>query len=150
MNVIEFIVGRRPIIPDTISTPPDDVIWRSIRPKPGEPVRAWRAESTCTVETGQGKLKARGGKDFIIEYAPADRAVIRGDIFERTYERVDEGEYVKRTDITLRYFTLDRPVIVATLEGKQRAAPGDWIVEGTADELWPVPQAKTASKYDPA
>jgi len=150
MNVIEFIIGRRPVIPDTIDTAPDNVTWHAIRPKRGEPVRAWCAESNSTIETSRGTLEARGGEDYIVEYPPGDHAVVRGNIFESTYERVGDGEYAKRTDLTLRYFTLDRPVFVETLEGKQRAEPGDWIVQGMAGELWPVPIAKTASKYEPA
>jgi hypothetical protein len=49
----------------------------------------------------------------------------------------------------LRYFTLDRPVMVETLEGLQRAAPGDWIMQGVAGELWPTPREKALAKYEP-
>lgn len=75
---------------------------------------------------------------------------MRGDIFERTYARVGEGWYTKRSDVVLRYFTLERPVTVETLEGLQRAAAGDWIVEGVAGELWPAPRKKALAKYEPA
>jgi hypothetical protein len=149
VNVVDFIFGRRPTERDVIDEPPAGVIWREVRPKPSPPVRARRAESDCHVETGQGVLKARGGKDYIIDYGGGDRAVIRGDIFERTYKRVAEGQYAKRTDIVLRYFELDRPAIVETLEGPQRGEPGDWVMQGVAGELWPVPRDKALSKYQP-
>jgi hypothetical protein len=56
---------------------------------------------------------------------------------------------VKRPDLVLRYFTLNRAIMVATLEGPQRAAAGDWIIEGVAGELWPVPRDKALTKYEP-
>ena len=67
-----------------------------------------------------------------------------------TYARTGDSCYTKRSDVVLRCFTLDRPVMVKTLEGLQRAAAGDWIVEGVAGELWPVPRTKALAKYEPA
>lgn len=150
MGLLQFIFGSRPRSRDLIDEPPDNVEWRLVRPRPGTPVRAWRAEGDCKVETGKGALKARGGKDYIVDYGDGDRAVVRSDIFERTYERIGEGRYARRTDVVLRCFTLERPALVTTLEGAQRAEPGDWVVEGVAGELWPVPRAKTLEKYEPA
>jgi hypothetical protein len=40
--------------------------------------------------------------------------------------------------------------MVHTLEGDQKAAAGDWIVQGVTGELWPVPREKALKKYDPA
>src|SRR5262245_44752230 len=105
MNVAEFIFGKRRRT--TIDEAPDDVEWRHARPKPSRPVSAWLAQSDCSVETGQGALKARGGKDYIVEYARGDRAVVRRDIFERTYALAGAGKFVKRTDVVLRYFVLE-------------------------------------------
>jgi len=147
MNVAEFIFGKRRR--DVIDEARDDMDWRHARPKPSPPVRAWLAETDCSVETGQGPLKARGGKDYIIAYGAGDRAVVRRDIFERTYAPAGAGAYVKRTDVVLRYFVLQAPAIVETLEGPQRGAAGDWVMQGVAGELWPVPAAKALSKYDP-
>ena len=93
-------------------------------------MRAWRAEADHDVDTEHGELHARGGKDYIIDYDNGDHAVVRRDIFERTYEPLGGGLYRKRTDVMLRYFTLDRAASVQTLEGAQRADPGDWIMQG--------------------
>jgi hypothetical protein len=151
MNVVQFLFGRgRRRRSDIIDEPPSDVEWRRVRPRPSPPVTAWRAEADCTVETGQGRLTARGGKDYIMDYGGGDRAVVRGDIFDRTYAPLGDGRYAKRTDAVLRYFTLDRPAVVETLEGPQRAAPGDWVMQGVAGELWPVPREKALKKYEPA
>jgi hypothetical protein len=133
-----------------IDNPPENVDWRPIRPKPNQPpVRARRAEADCTVETRSGALQARGGVDYIIDYG-ASRAVVRGDIFERTYQPLGDGRFRKRTDVIFHAFTLDRPAMVHTLEGPQKAEPGDWVIEGAVGELWPVPRAEAVKKYDDA
>lgn len=150
MSVVDFIFGARPAKREIIDDAPTGVTWRHVRPKPSPPVRARRAEADTSVETGQGTLRARGGSDYIVDYGGGDRAVIRGDIFERTYERVGDDLYAKRTDVVLRYTTLRNPVIVETLEGPQRGEPGDWLMQGVAGELWPVPKDKALSKYEPA
>lgn len=134
-----------------INAPPENVEWRPVRPRPDQPpVRAYRAEADCSVETGGGVLQARGGRDFIIDYGGGSRAVVRGDIFARTYEALGEGRYRKRTDVIFHAFTLDRPALIHTLEGPQNAEPGDWVLEGVSGELWPVPRAEAVKKYDDA
>jgi hypothetical protein len=148
----EVIFGAKPFqhSPVTIKTAPRHARWRKVRAKrDGERVRARRAEADHDVTTARGKLHARGGKDFILIYDTGDRAVVRGDIFEKTYEPDGIGVYKKRTDVVFRYFTLERPALIHTLEGVQRAKPGDWIMQGVAGELWPVPQGKALQKYDP-
>jgi hypothetical protein len=149
MNLFTLVFGEKPR--PILSHPPLNAHWRNVRPKPNsETVRARRAEADCTVETSQGKLHARGGVDYIVEYSPNDRAVVAGEIFDATYEPLGGGLYRKSSDVVLRYFTLDHTCIVATLEGPQRARPGDWIMQGVGGELWPVPREKAEEKYDPA
>lgn len=41
-------------------------------------------------------------------------------------------------------------LIIPTLEGEMRAKPGDWIVLGTHQELYPVRKDIFAANYDPA
>lgn len=146
MNLVEFIIGARWSIDD----PPRNVKWRYARPKPTPPVRAWLAEGDAHVETRGGVLVARGGADYIVAYEDGSRAVVRGDIFERTYKPIGAGAFEKRTDIVFSYFILDRDAIIETLEGPQRAKRGDWVMEGVAGELWPVPRAKVREKYERA
>lgn len=149
MSLFTLVFGEKPR--PTIGEPPHDVHWRNVRPKTNsEPVRARRAEADSTVETSQGKLHARGGADYIVDYGPNDRAVVAHEIFDATYEPLGGGLYRKSSDVVLRYFTLDHACIVETLEGPQRARPGDWIMQGVSGELWPVPQEKAEEKYDPA
>jgi hypothetical protein len=151
MNVIGFIFGERPRpSPTLISEPPEGVEWRTITPKAIQlPLRAWRAEADREVESKHGVLHARGGEDFIIDHGDGHCAVVQPDIFERTYEPLGGGLYRKRTDITLRYFTLDHAATIQTLEGEQHARRGDWIVQGVNGELWPVPPETAREKYEP-
>ena len=132
-----------------IEYPPRDAEWRRVSPRSdAEPVRAWLAEGDTVVEGEHGKLKARGGEDMIITRTHGERSVVRSDIFYRTYEAIGLGGlYRKRGDVVFRYFTLDRPAIVRTLEGEQHAEAGDWIMEGVIGELWPVPAEEAEEKY---
>lgn len=149
MNLVHLVFGQRP--KPYITAPSPQTKWTLIHPKDDQSsVRARRAEADCTVETLHGRLHARGGKDFIVTHEPDDHSVVKPEIFERTYEPLGGGLYRKRTDVTLRYFTLRRAATVRTLEGDQHARAGDWIIEGVTGELWPVPPDKAREKYEPA
>ena len=133
--------------PVRIDHAPNNVHWRKAHPRGVERVRAWIAAQDCEVVTGHGVLKARGGADMIVAYGPREVSVVRRDLFERTYKAIGGGVFAKRTDVDVRYFVLDRPAIVQTLEGEQQAKPGDWIVEGVEGELWPVSAKAAKRKY---
>ena len=146
MDVIRLVFGGGKVIRKA----PRNVAWRAVRPRAQpHPVRAWIADGDRRVRGDGGKLHAKAGRDVIVEHGADDRSVVRLDIFERTYEPLGGGLYRKRDDVTLRYFTLDRPAIVETLEGPQEARPGDWIMQGVAGELWPVPADRALEKYQP-
>lgn len=153
MWLVDLIFGARPSPAHSlvhIARPPSDANWRRVRPRgDGRPVRAWLAESDHVVHAQGGDLEAHGGEDMIVAHSDNQRAVVRRDIFDRTYEALGGGLYKKRDDVVLRYFTLDRPAIVETLEGAQEAAPGDWIMQGVRGELWPVPRREAEEKYRP-
>jgi len=136
---------------EVIEQAPVNANWRRVRPKPNQrPLRAHRAEADTEVQGAHGKMRARGGQDYIVTHSPDDRAVVRGEIFGRTYEPLGGGLYRKRPDVVLRYFTLDRPVMVQTLEGLAKAGPGDWIMEGVTGELWPITEESARERYEPA
>lgn len=148
MSLLKRIFGKPPAV---IEAPPRHVRWRAVRSRNRqETVRAWRAEGDHRIRAARGSLLARGGLDYILETADGDHAVVRSDIFERTYEPLGGGLYRRRGDLRLRYFTLDRLALIKTLEGVQEAQPGDWIMQGVAGELWPVPRAEAERKYEPA
>ena len=154
MNLGKLVFGKRPqtarLRLAEIRTPPSDAVWRYVRAKADQgAVRAHCAEADVSVETSGGKLNARGGEDMIVTHEDGARAVVRADIFQRTYAPLSDGLFRKRGDVTFRYFTLDHNVGVHTIEGVQEARPGDWIMQGVDGELWPVPRASALEKYDP-
>lgn len=148
MQLMELIFGKSPSRRMVMRRPPANVRWRHIRPRGDEIVRAHVAEANHIVVTPHGDLRARAGEDMIVEH-DGETAVVRRDIFERTYKSRGGGLYAKREDVVLRYFTLPNPVMVETIEGPQRAEAGDWIIEGVARELWPVAEEKALEKYEP-
>jgi hypothetical protein len=148
MQLIDLIFGKSPSRRLMLREPPPNVRWRSIRPRGDATVRAHVAEADHRVQTAHGELRARGGEDMIVDHG-GDCAVVRREIFERTYKALGGGLYQKRQDVVLRYFTLPKAVTVETLEGPQRAAAGDWIIQGVTGELWPVAEEKALEKYEP-
>ena len=132
-----------------IDYPPENVDWRPIRPRPGQPlVRARRAEADCVVDASGGPLHARGGRDFIVEHETGARAVVRGDIFARVYEPVGDG----RSKAHRRYFprlALDRPALVH-IEGPQRQNPAIGLSKVRRVSYGFSPRADAVKKYDDA
>jgi hypothetical protein len=132
-----------------INRPPPGVRWRRARPKPSAaPVRAELVRSSGEIATPRGALRYEAGKHYLVQYGPGDYAPVRREIFEHTYRRRDDGCFEKKTDIVLRYFTLNHSVIIDTLEGSEIAQPGDWIIEGLAGELWPLAAREALERYE--
>ena len=156
MSFLEHLQDRLALAPrgrgkatKTISHPPIAAEMKQVRPRAdGVLVRAWRAQRTGELETGHGGLKYVAGRDWIVEHGPHDYAVVRGDIFERLYQKRDGDRYAKRTDVVMHYFTLPYRVRVRTMEGHQDAEAGDWIMQGVKGELWPVKPERAAAKYE--
>jgi hypothetical protein len=148
-GVIDFIFGRQPGPPPAISAPPLDAEWRAVRPRRGRPVEARLAAKDGAIRTRRGRLCFRAGEHFIVRRRRGAPSVVKRDVFERTYERAGGG-YTKRTDIEYRYFTLPEACVVLTREGPQHAAAGDWIMQGTEGELWPLSPAQGRRLYAPA
>jgi hypothetical protein len=150
MRVIDTIFGARPAPPPLISAPPPDAVWHAVRPRANAPVRARLATRNGALRTTGGLLHYRSGEHYIVTRRGGGASVVKRSIFEATYRRRSDGQCEKRTDIDYRYFVLPHPVIVATPEGRQRAAAGDWIMQGTEGELWPISPAKGILTYAPA
>lgn len=150
MNAFELVFGARPDRSPLIDRAPRGARWGCVRPRAEEIVRAWAADHDQKIPHRGGVLRARAGRDVIVEHDTGEHAVVRRDIFERVYEPAEDGRFRKRRDIVYRYFTVDRPVRVKTLEGPQGAEPGDWIMEGVDGELWPIKRDKALQKYEQA
>ncbi|GAM99499.1 hypothetical protein U91I_03153 [alpha proteobacterium U9-1i] len=155
MTLFELIFGRRPkaIRPHdlaTIETPPENADWRAVRPRRLGRVSAELAREDGAMETEHGTLSYSAGEHYIVTSRDNAKSVVRKDIFEKTYRKRLTGGYEKRPDVIYRYFTLDRPAMIKTPEGPQRAEPGDWIMQGVVGEMWPVSAQEAERKYAPA
>jgi hypothetical protein len=146
MTMLELIFGKTH--KREITTPPRGVKFHEVRPREDQrPVRAWVADRDGDVRKPDGVLHyARG--DYLVEHSAEDIAVVRKEVFDKMYRPIGGGEYVKRSDIVLRYFTLSHDVIVQTDEGPHEARAGDWIMCGLAGEIWPVDAEKAREKYE--
>jgi hypothetical protein len=126
---------------------PVGVEWRRIRPRSAMALRAWRAGRDGLIAAPEGVLRYQSGRDWIVEHSGGDYAVVRNDIFVRTYEDLGSSRFRRRDDVRLRYFRLPHRARIRTLEGLRRAERGDWIIEGLTGELWPVNAEKARRTY---
>jgi hypothetical protein len=148
-GVLDFIFGHRPAGLPVIAAPPEDAFWRSVRPRRGRPVRAKLATKDGSVRSRRGFLHYQAGEHYIVRRRRGAPSVVQRQMFERTYERQPDGSYAKRRDLEYRYFTLPHSCIVQTREGAQRAAAGDWIMQGLEGELWPLSPEQGRRLYAP-
>lgn len=155
MNIADLILGRAPQTkapapPETIITAaPPGVTWMHVTSiaKP-RTVRARLAKSNGRLRTPRGLVAYAKGRHYIVDYGHRDRAVVRRDIFERVYDDLGGGKYAKRPEISYRYFTLPFAVTVNTAEGPEAAKAGDWIMEGTEGELYPIAPERAREIYE--
>jgi hypothetical protein len=148
MNIFESIFPALRRLPRIDKAPPG-ARWRNVRPREtAKSVSARLADSDGDIKSERGVLHYARDRDFLVEHAPGDIAVVDRATFEQTYRMRDDGRFQKRTDITYRYFQLPHAAIVQTDEGPQRAEPNDWIMEGLHGEIWPVHEAKARKIYE--
>ncbi len=148
MNFFKRLFPSPRRLPEIKHAPPG-ANWRSVRPRAfADSVSARLADKDGAIETGRGRLQFRRGRDYLVEHAPGDVAVVERDTFMRTYRLSEDGRYKKRTDVTYRFFQLPHAVTVRTDEGPQRAEPNDWIIEGLHGEIWPVHQEDARKIYE--
>lgn len=69
---------------------PDDE-WFTVRKKPVQVEARGPIEEPEQIETEEGTMQARPG-DYIIRGVEGEEYPIKPDIFEETYERVQEGD----------------------------------------------------------
>lgn len=112
-------------------------------------MRAKLATKDGAIRSRRGDLNYKAGEHYIVGRRHGAPSVVQREMFERTYERRSDGAYVRRRDLEYRYFTLAYPCIVETREGAQRAAAGDWIIQGLDGELWPLSPRQGRRLYAP-
>ena len=112
-------------------------------------MRAKLAAKDGSLRSRRGWLHYKAGEHYIVMRRRNAPSVVQRAIFERMYERQPDGAYSKGRDLEYRYFTLPHPCMVQTREGAQRAAAGDWIMQGLEGELWPLSPEQGRRLYAP-
>lgn len=123
------------------------MIKRRFRKKPIV-VEAYQTDKEVIVHTQEGPLKATPG-DWIITGVNGKQYPCKPDIFEKTYEPVDGIGKFRKKPVIVEAFQADKEMIVNTLEGPLRAAPGDWIITGITGEQYPCKQSTFEKIYEP-
>ena len=148
MKLFEAIFPPRIPMPEIDRAPPG-AQWHGIRPSASaKSVKAHLADKDGEITNERGVLRYKRDRDYLVEHAPGNAAVVDRETFKRTYRLRGDGSFQKRTDVTYRYFQLPHAVMVRTAEGPQRAEPNDWIVEGLHGEIWPVRENIALTLYE--
>lgn len=110
-------------------------------------VRAERLTAARSWRSGRGaELRARRG-DWQLSDDSGASWTVADDIFRRTYRRRADGLFAKSG--TVRAIQVSAEVEVPTLEGPARAEPGDWVLRGADDDIWPVTDEHFQAHYRP-
>ncbi|WP_267618288.1 hypothetical protein [Gordonia bronchialis] len=118
--------------------------WRVFQRR-GE-VAAERIVDTWTWTTDDGDvMTARPGDWRVSDDAGSVRSVA-AEVFDASYEQVGPGRYRRIGMFRARQATHEE--VISTGEGNTTAHAGDWVVEGSAGEQWPVPSAKFDATYE--
>ena len=123
---------------------PPEQTWHSYR-RHGEVTAEQRQVGwTWTMSTGE-VMRAQPGDWAVIDDGGNERSVAAA-VFAATHERVGPGRY--RRSGTVRARPAVAGEVIATLEGDVVAKAGDWIIEGSQGEQWPVPEPQFRKTYD--
>lgn len=90
-------------------------------------------------------MTAQPGDWAVIDDAGNERSVAAA-VFAATHEQVGPGRY--RRSGTVRARPAVAGEVIATLEGEVVAKAGDWIIEGSQGEQWPIPEPQFRTTYD--
>jgi hypothetical protein len=98
-----------------------------------------------TLRSGE-EMQGYAGDWHVIDDAGGNRTVSHPE-FQSSHEPLSDGRW--RRVGTIRAWQAREPLIVRTKEGRATANPGDWIVEGTSGERWPVTDPQFSQSYRP-
>lgn len=124
--------------------PSGDVEWRRYVRR-GEVTAVKRMHERSWMTAGGETMIARPGDWDVVDDLGDVRSVAAG-IFEATHEQVGPSRYRRCGTVMARPSLVGE--VVTTLEGEVTARLGDWIVEGSRGERWPVPASKFRSAYE--
>ncbi len=124
--------------------PSGDSGWRSYRRR-GE-ISAEKRDHSWTWTTRSGEVMQAQPGDWVVTNDDGDERSVSASVFESSHEQIGPRRY-RRSGTVLARRAGDREV-VHTLEGDVVANRGDWIVQGTGGERWPVPDEQFRGSYD--
>jgi hypothetical protein len=121
----------------------DDSPWRRYR-RHGE-VTAEKRSSPWTWTSRSGEvLYAEKGDWSVVDDNGHERSVA-AEVFEETHRRIGRRRYQRCGTVLARRVSSRQ--VVQTLEGDVVAQEGDWIVQGSLGEQWPVPDEQFRAGY---
>jgi hypothetical protein len=121
-----------------------DSVWQRYLRR-GE-VTAQKRRRAWSWTTSTGDVMRGSAGDWAITGDDGRHWSVAATVFESSYERVGPQRY-RRAGTVLARQASDREVI-ATWEGDAVAHRGDWIVQGTRGEQWPVPDGQFRAGYE--
>jgi len=102
------------------------------------------------------ELTAHSGDYLVHEQGqPEDQWVVEKDIFEDTYENIEQGTYVKKSTVELAPLTAltqdpDQEVKIHSREGVLTVRAGDYfLAKGSQEEIWPISNDKVEQNMEP-
>lgn len=118
--------------------------WSRFR-RVGE-VRAERRVAAWQWTTTSGETMQANAGDWSVSDSHDDEWSVDDAIFEQTYEKTADDRY--RRLGTVRARPAVEGELIRTLEGDVEARSGEWVVEGSAGEQWPVPGDQFRDRYE--
>jgi hypothetical protein len=131
-------VGFMPVVPE--GGPPTAAEYRRVGT-----VRARRLHTRRPWTRAVGSELSGEAGDWHVLDDRGDERTVRDGAFRVSHEPLG-GEHWRRTGIYRAWQASDQ-LVLRTLEGKTIAEPGDWVVEGSGGERWPVTNAQFHKTY---
>lgn len=119
-------------------------VWEQFR-RSGTVV-AERRDEPFTWTTASGETMHAEAGDWAVEGADGRIHSVADDIFRATHTQDSDGRWSRTGIVEARPSRLGE--VVTTLEGPAKTVDGDWVVRGAEGEMWPVPAAEFASRYE--
>lgn len=96
-------------------------------------------------------MVARPGDYRITDPATGSVWSVSPDALAIGYREIGDGVYESRGEVDARQIADDAaPEWVWSREGRERAHPGDWVVQDSEDHQWVVPDHRFRSRYMPS
>jgi len=131
-------IGFMPVVPQ--GGPPEAESFE----RDGEVhARRLTAPLRWTLSSGEQML-GNAGDWRVVDSAGAMRTVTDFE-FRSSHKPLDAGRW--RRSGTFKAWRVNESVVIRTKEGRATARPGDWVVEGSGGERWPVSHDQFQSSY---